>query len=56
MYLNVICDLFNGEPIAYKTSYKCNSKLTEETIDILSEKRNVSNSIIHSAQVRLNMC
>lgn len=51
VYLNVIIDLFGKIPIAYKSSYTCDSKLAEETIDILIKKRkNIKNAIIHSDQ------
>ena len=33
VYLNVIIDLFGKIPIAYKSSYSCDSKLAEETIE-----------------------
>ena len=50
VYLNIIRDLFNGELVAFKTSYNCNSRLAEDTIDLLASKRNISHSIIHSDQ------
>lgn len=51
VYLNVIIDLFNKMPIAYLSSYSCDSKLAEETIDILvSKRRKIRNAIIHSDQ------
>lgn len=51
VYLNVIVDLFGKIPVAYLSSYSCNSKLTEDTIDILVRKKhNIRNSIIHSDQ------
>lgn len=51
VYLNVIIDLFAKMPIAYLSSYSCNSKLAEDTIDLLVKKRkNVRNAIIHSDQ------
>lgn len=51
VYLNVIIDLFGKIPIAYASSYSCNSKLAEDTIDILvSKRKNVTNAIIHSDQ------
>lgn len=51
VYLNVIIDLFNNMPIAYLSSYSCDSKLAEETIDILvSKRRKIRNAIIHSDQ------
>lgn len=51
VYLNVIIDLFGKIPIAYLSSYSCDSKLAEDTIDILVKKRkNIKNAIIHSDQ------
>lgn len=51
VYLNVIIDLFGKFPVAYLSSYSCNSKLAEDTIDILVQKRkNIQNAIIHSDQ------
>ena len=51
VYLNVIIDLFGKIPIAYLSSYSCNSKLAEDTVDILIKKRkNIKNAIIHSDQ------
>lgn len=51
VYLNVIIDLFGKIPIAYLSSYSCNSKLAEETINLLIKKRkNIKNAIIHSDQ------
>lgn len=51
VYLNVIIDLFGKMPIAYLSSYSCNSKLAEETINLLVKKRkNIKNAIIHSDQ------
>ena len=49
VYLNVILDLFGKLPIAYLSSYSCNSKLAEDTLDILLKKRkSVKNALIHS--------
>ena len=49
VYLNVILDLYGKLPIAHLTSYSCNSKLAEDTLDILMNKRkNVKNAMIHS--------
>ena len=51
VYLNVIIDLFGKIPIAYLSSYSCDSKLAEDTIDILVKKRkSIKNAIIHSDQ------
>lgn len=51
VYLNVIIDLFGKIPIAYLSSYSCNSKLAEDTVDILIKKRkNITNALIHSDQ------
>lgn len=51
VYLNVIIDLFGKIPIAYLSSYNCDSKLAEDTIDILvKKKKSVKNAIIHSDQ------
>lgn len=51
VYLNVIIDLYGKLPLVYLSSYSCNSKLAEDTIDLLLKKRkNISNSIIHSDQ------
>lgn len=51
VYLNVIIDLFGNIPIAYLSSYSCDSKLAEDTIDLLLAKRkNIRNAIIHSDQ------
>jgi transposase InsO family protein len=49
VYLNVILDLYGKLPIAHLTSYSCNSKLAEDTLDILVNKRkSVNNAILHS--------
>ena len=46
-----VFDLFGKIPIAYKSSYSCDSKLAEETIDVLINKRkSIKNAIIHSDQ------
>ncbi len=51
VYVNVILDLFGKIPIAYLSSYNCDSKLAEDTIDILVQKRkSIKNAIIHSDQ------
>lgn len=51
VYLNVIVDLFGNIPVAYLSSYKCDSKLAEDTIDLLvANKHNISNAIMHSDQ------
>ena len=51
VYLNVIIDLFGKIPVAYLSSYSCNSKLAEDTIDLLVKKRkSIKNAIIHSDQ------
>lgn len=51
VYLNVIIDLFAKIPIAYLSSYSCNSQLAEDTVDILVKKRkNITNALIHSDQ------
>ena len=51
VYLNVIIDLYGKLPIVYLSSYSCNSKLAEDTIDLLLKKRkNITNSVIHSDQ------
>ena len=51
VYLNVIIDLFGKMPIAYLSSYSCNSKLAEDTVDLLvKSRRNIKNAIIHSDQ------
>lgn len=51
VYLNVIIDLYGKIPIAYLSSYSCNSKLAEDTINLLVQKRkNIKNAIIHSDQ------
>ena len=51
VFLNVIIDLFGKIPIAYLSSYSCNSKLAEDTVDILVKKRkNITNALIHSDQ------
>lgn len=51
VYLNVIIDLFGKIPVAYLSSYSCNSKLAEDTIDVLVKKRkNITNAMIHSDQ------
>ena len=51
VYLNVIIDLFGKMPIAYLSSYSCNSILAENTIDLLVNKRkNIRNAMIHSDQ------
>ena len=49
VYLNVILDLFGKMPVAYMKSYTCNSKLAEDTLDILiKERKSVKNALIHS--------
>lgn len=51
VFLNVIIDLFGKIPIAYLSSYSCNSKLAEDTVDILVKKRkSIKNALIHSDQ------
>lgn len=51
VYLNMIVDLFGKIPTAYLSSYSCDSKLAENTIDLLiKKKKNIKNSIIHSDQ------
>lgn len=51
VYLNTIIDLYGKIPIAYLSSYSCNSKLAEDTIDLLVKKRkNITNAMIHSDQ------
>lgn len=51
VYLNIIIDLFAKIPIAYLSSYSCNSKLAEDTVDILIKKRKkIRNAVIHSDQ------
>ena len=51
VYLNVIIDLFGKIPVAYLSSYSCNSKLAEDTVDLLVKKRkNITNAMIHSDQ------
>lgn len=51
VYLNVVVDLFGKIPITYLSSYSCNSKLAEDTIDLLiKKKKNIKNVIIHSDQ------
>lgn len=51
VYLNVIIDLYGKIPVAYLSSYSCNSKLAEDTVDLLIKKRkNIRNAIIHSDQ------
>lgn len=51
VYLNVIIDLFGKIPVAYLSSTSCNSKLAEDTIDILLKKKhNIKNAMIHSDQ------
>ena len=51
VYLNVIIDLYGKIPVAYLSSYSCNSKLAEDTVDLLVKKRkNIRNAIIHSDQ------
>ena len=48
---NVIIDLYGKIPVAYLSSYSCNSKLAEDTINLLVQKRkNIKNAIIHSDQ------
>ena len=51
VYLNVIIDLFGKIPVAYLSSYSCDSKLAEDTVDILvKQKKSIKNAIIHSDQ------
>lgn len=51
VYLNVIIDLYGKIPVAYLSSYSCNSKLAEDTVNLLVQKRkNIKNAIIHSDQ------
>lgn len=51
VYLNVIVDLFGKMPIAYLSSYSCNSKLAEDTVDLLVKNRkSIKNAVIHSDQ------
>lgn len=49
IYLNVIIDLYSKMPVAYLSSYSCNSKLAEDTVDLLVKKqKNVTNAMLHS--------
>jgi len=50
VHCSIILDLFNREPIVYKSSYACNSELSKETVIELSKVRNISGSIFHSDQ------
>lgn len=51
VYLNVILDLYSKMPIAYLSSYSCNSQLAEDTVDLLVHKqKNVTNALLHSDQ------
>lgn len=51
VYLNVIIDLFGKIPVAYLSSYSCDSKLAEDTVEILvKQKKSIKNAIIHSDQ------
>ena len=51
VFLNVILDLYGNRPIVYKSSYSCNSKLAEDSLDELKKKaRNLRNKLIHNDQ------
>lgn len=50
MYLCVVIDLFNNEPVAWKISDTQDKSLSIETINKLACKYDLNNSIIHSDQ------
>ena len=51
VYLNVILDLYGNRPVVYLSSYSCNSKLAEDSLDLLKNKnKNLRNKIIHNDQ------
>lgn len=49
-YLCTVIDLFNNEPVAWKVSDSQDKSLTIETIKKLSQKFDLTDSIIHSDQ------
>lgn len=50
LYLCVALDLFNNEPVSWEYSKNPDSKLTVKTIEKLSKKIDIKNTIIHSDQ------
>ena len=51
VYLNVILDLYGNRPVVCLSSYSCNSKLAEDSLDLLKNKnKNLRNKIIHNDQ------
>lgn len=50
MYLCMVLDLFNNEPVAFKISDSQDKSLSIDTINILAKKYNLDGSIIHSDQ------
>lgn len=51
VYLNVILDLYGNRPVVFLSSYHCNSKLAEDSLDLLKRKsKNLRNKIIHNDQ------
>ncbi len=50
LYLCVALDLFNNEPVSWEYSKNPDSKLTVKTIEKLSKKIDIKNTVIHSDQ------
>jgi transposase InsO family protein len=50
VFCSIIIDLFNREPVAYRSSYSCNTDLSIATLLELTTIRNISGSIFHSDQ------
>lgn len=49
-YLSVIQDLFNNEVVAWKVSHRNDLQLVLDTVEQLTEKRDVQEAILHSDQ------
>ena len=51
VYVNVILDLYGNRPIVFLSSYHCDSKLAEDSLELLKRKiKNLRNKMIHSDQ------
>ncbi len=51
VYLNVILDLYGNRPVVFLSSYHCDSKLAEDSLDLLKRSnKNLRNKMIHNDQ------
>lgn len=51
VYLNVILDLYGNRPVIFLTSYHCDSKLAEDSLELLKSRcKKLKNKIIHNDQ------